>query len=121
METVRVAICDDEILLLPQLSSMIKGFFCTYNLEVSLDTFSTAAGLLEKVYGSQPYDVYFLDIDIPEQDGIMLAEKIHMRQPEAVFLFVSAREERVYDTFQVQPIAFFISLEKLDFRTKAMG
>ena len=106
MEKVRVAICDDEILLLPQLSSMIRGFFREYNLEARPDTFSAAADLLGRLYDSEPYDVYFLDIDIQGEDGIMLAEKIWMKQPNALLLFVSAREERDYDTFQVQPLAF---------------
>jgi len=32
MHKFRVAICDDEILLLPQLSSMVKSFFRSQNL-----------------------------------------------------------------------------------------
>ena len=33
MENIRIAICDDEILLLPHLSAMIRRYFTTQNLE----------------------------------------------------------------------------------------
>ncbi len=106
MEEIKVAICDDEILLLPQLAAMIRRFFLTNNLEVKPDTFSSSAELLARLYRSECYDVYFLDIDIPEQDGITLAEKIKAKNPESLIVFVSAKEELVYDTFRVQPLAF---------------
>lgn len=106
MDKINIAICDDEILLLPQLASVIKGLFLNHNLETNPDTFSSAAELLTHLYCSDSYDVYFLDIDIPEQDGLMLAEKIRIKNPKALILFVSAKEERVYETFRVQPLAF---------------
>ena len=106
MEEIKVAICDDEILLLPQLAAVIKRFFLTQNLETKPDTFSSSAELLAKLYKSQCYDVYFLDIDIPEQDGITLAEKIRAKKPQSLIVFISAKEEMGYDTFRVQPLAF---------------
>ncbi len=106
MDQFRVAICDDEILLLPQLSSMVKSYFRSQNFETEPDTFASAQDLLHSLYHSPPHDIYFLDIDIPEQDGISLAEKIKDRNPDAYILFVSAREERVFDTFRIQPLAF---------------
>lgn len=120
MEKVKIAICDDEILLLPQLASIIKAFFHSHNLEAIPQTFSSAAELLNHLYGTQTYDVYFLDIDIPEQDGIMLAEKIKNKNPDALILFVSAKEERVYETFHVQPLAFVRKSNFSDDMRKAM-
>ena len=49
MEEIKVAICDDEILLLPQLAAMIRRFFLTHNLEVKPDTFSSSAELLARL------------------------------------------------------------------------
>ena len=106
MHKFRVAICDDEILLLPQLSSMVKSFFRSQNFETEPDTFASAQELLHSLYHVAPHDIYFLDIDIPELDGISLAEKIKDCNPDAHILFVSAREERVFDTFRIHPLAF---------------
>lgn len=121
MEKIKAAICDDEILLLPQLASMIKELFYSHNFIVDPDTFSSASELLSHLYCADSYDVYFLDIDIPEQDGILLAEKIKMKNPEALIVFISAKEDRVYETFYVQPLAFVRKSHFTDDIKKAMA
>ena len=68
--------------------------------------FSSAEDLLKQILGGNYCDIYFLDIDLPGQNGILLAQKIRAVCPDALILFVSAKEELVYHTFQVQPLAF---------------
>lgn len=106
MKCWRIAICDDEIVLLPQLASVIKNAFRKRDLYVELEAFSSSADLLKQIFNGITYDVYFLDIDLPSQDGITLAKKIRNAQENPLILFISAKEDQVYDTFQTQPLAF---------------
>ena len=106
MEAIPIAICDDEILLLPQLTAVIRDSFNKAGNPVAAESFSTAASLLREIYAGKRYSVYFLDIDIPEQDGISLGEQIMEVQPDAILCFVSAREDMILDTFRVRPLAF---------------
>ena len=102
----RVAVCDDEILLLPQLTAMIQNLFLKNDMEVQADSFSTSAALLQALYSRTDYDAYFLDIDIPELDGIALADRIMGADPEALIIFVSGRDDLILDTFRVRPLGF---------------
>ena len=106
MKSWKTAVCDDEIMLLPQLAAVIKNAFRKRELTASLEVFSSAEDLLKQILGGNYCDIYFLDIDLPGQNGILLAQKIRAVCPDALILFVSAKEELVYHTFQVQPLAF---------------
>lgn len=106
MKTWRVAICDDEIILLPQLAAVIKNAFRRRDLNLQLETFSSASELLKLVFDGSYYDIYFLDIDLPGQNGITLAKKIRSISDQTQILYVSAKEDLVYETFQTQPLAF---------------
>lgn len=106
MKNWKAAVCDDEILLLPQLAAVIKNAFRRRELNVDLDTYSSAPELLGQIFDGNAYDIYFLDIDLPGQNGITLAKKIRAVSEKAAILFVSAKEEQVYETFQTQPLAF---------------
>ncbi len=52
------------------------------------------------------YDVLFLDIDMPEEDGITFARRLKLQNNFTPVIFVSAREDRMFDTFSVQPFGF---------------
>lgn len=106
MEKIKVAICDDEIILLPQLASVIRDLLRKQEFEADAFTFSSAADLLKSLYQRDAYDIFFLDIDMPEQNGIALAEKIRIQNSGALIVYISAREDLVYETFSTQPVAF---------------
>ena len=106
MEKIKVAICDDEIILLPQLASVIRDLLRKQKFEADAFTFSSAADLLKSLYQRDAYDIFFLDIDMPEQNGIALAEKIRIQNSGALIVYISAREDLVYETFSTQPVAF---------------
>ena len=86
MEKIKVAICDDEIILLPQLASVIRDLLRKQKFEADAFTFSSAADLLKSLYQRDAYDIFFLDIDMPEQNGIALAEKIRIQNSGALIV-----------------------------------
>ncbi len=121
METFRIAICDDEILLLPHLSAMIRRYFTTQNLTCETVTFSSSTELSEQIRKNNFFDLYFLDIDIPELNGITLAEKIKQKDGNARIIYVSAKEDMVFQTFKTQPLAFVRKNCFSDDMTEAMN
>lgn len=106
MKTLKAAICDDEDRVLPYLAASIKEVFRLYEMELETETFTTVTALWDQVFSGKEYDIYFLDIDIPDYSGIQAAERIRKLYPDGVIVFVSAKEERVFETFSVAPAAF---------------
>ncbi|SJZ34330.1 LytR/AlgR family response regulator transcription factor [Anaerorhabdus furcosa] len=52
------------------------------------------------------YDLYILDIDMPEINGISLAQRIEIINTDAQFVFYSNREDLVFDSLIVNSIYF---------------
>ena len=57
--------------------------------------------------------LYLLDIDMPKMDGIALAQYILKTNPKARIVFVSKREDLVFETFKVNAL-YFVRKRTLD-------
>jgi DNA-binding LytR/AlgR family response regulator len=99
----KVAICDDNINILPVLSARIEASFSSRNMRVSVQSFSSVRLLKQE---AASYDVFFLDVDMPEMDGVDFGAFLRTHGCEVCIVFVSSREERVYDALRVTPLRF---------------
>lgn len=112
-ENVTVAICDDEEVILPYLARRIYEVFQKYRICVMTEEYSSAVDLWRTVQNKKEYEIYFLDIDMPKINGLEFAKLILQQQPDAVLIFVSAKEEYVFESFRVHPF-FFIRKSKFE-------
>ena len=70
--TFRFAICDDEQIALTAVSGILVNKFSEHGVTVKADTYAPEQGLAD-VWCSKAYDAIFLDINMPEQDGVKIA------------------------------------------------
>ena len=104
-ERLKVAVCDDESRAISVISASVESVFKDYNTEIELETFNSPGKLLESL-ASRGYDLIFLDICMPEMDGIELGKQLQKNECNAELVFVSSRMDRMFDTFSVQPFGF---------------
>lgn len=99
-----IAIVDDEKEFADAYISMLKDFLKDFNMEVCVSKFESAEELFKR---EEAFDLYFLDIEMPEMDGMRLAKVIREKyglQPEIVF--VTSKEMAVFDAFSVDAMGF---------------
>ena len=111
----RLAVCDDLKGTLAFLSSAIEEAFEKHRQMAIVDTFSSSKDLLRAVLQQKRYDVYFLDIDMPELNGIDLGsrlQKYHAEDNAPILVYVSNREDRVFETFKTRPLRFIRKRKK---------
>lgn len=101
----RIAVIDDEQLQVDIIKSSISGILASKKITCTIDSFLRAKQLLESS-NDISYDAYFIDINLAYFDGIELAKVLKQNNPSALIVFISNQEERVYDSLEVQPIAF---------------
>lgn len=101
----RFALCDDDKMLLPALKIQLLYAVERAGLQADVSLFSSAAALLEAMRGGA-FDALFLDIDMPDMDGIALGETLRERGDAVCMFFLSAREDRVFETFRLSPLRF---------------
>lgn len=103
---IRLAICDDimrdEIHLDKYITSWMENQKIIYEKRI----FTNSRSLLYEIEDGIEFDLLFLDIEMPELDGIALAEQIKKYLPEVLIIFVSSYEKYVYKSFEVQPYRF---------------
>lgn len=106
MKTIHAAICDDEEPMLNLLASSLEACFLQYDCKVLLDRFSSPVQLLEAVRQGVEYRVFFLDIDMPELNGIDLGVQLKADSDHTAIIYISNCEERVFDSFRARPLGF---------------
>ncbi|WP_367932234.1 LytR/AlgR family response regulator transcription factor [Enterocloster citroniae] len=107
MEELRVAVCVDDKVYLEQieeeLRECLKGLWGSINLKVSL---FTDGDRLYEAGLAQPFDLVFLDIEMPGKDGFWLAEQLCLGCPQTRLIFVSSHESWVFDAHEYMPLWF---------------
>ena len=105
MKELKLILCDDDESMLDLIAKAISETFKRYGILSSIDTFTSVDAFYSaiKVYS---YDIAFLDIDMPTLDGISLGIKMRSDGKNIPIVFVSSREDKMHDTFKIQPFAF---------------
>ncbi|MDO4547141.1 MAG: LytTR family DNA-binding domain-containing protein [Clostridia bacterium] len=101
----RFAVVDDDRRSLPLLKNAVCAQCERRGIPCDVESFDAAKALIEAVRIA-PFDALFLDIDMPDMDGIALSDTLRGRGSNSLIVFVSAREDRVFESFRVNPLWF---------------
>lgn len=107
METLKIAICDDEKNIRAYLSALVRK----QGMECEITEYATAEDYFS---GGEEYDILFLDIELdcpePGMDGMGMARRIRgmedIKQP--IIVFVTGYEKYVYDAFDVGAFQYLL-------------
>lgn len=101
----RIAICEDEPIELRVLTKKLEELFEQRETKVEIIAYQEGSQLLIDPQLSR-FDVVFLDIDMPEVSGIELAERLRENSPKVVIIFVTNRDDLVYESIKYTPFRF---------------
>lgn len=102
---INIAICDDNAASVKIISGSISQMFSMHGIETKVYTYSSARALAEGAR-IHLFDLIFLDIEMPGTDGIELSRQLRKKGSSGDIIFVSNREDRVFETFEVHPFGF---------------
>lgn len=94
-----VAICDDDSIIREELLKKISILRTDYNVE----TFRSGIDLLQSPLG---YDLVFLDIEMPEVDGMQVATRLREMKFDGYIVFLTSHTEYMPDAFKVKAFRF---------------
>lgn len=95
---INIAIVDDEIFELKRIKEYVLSIINEMKVECHIDCYSDT-------YIETHYDILFLDIDMPHEDGITFAKK-YIKNYKTMIVFITNRDDLVYHVFSVRPYAF---------------
>lgn len=102
---IRIAICDDNNNFVNYMTQAVEHEFRDHTSEEFQIVSYVSSTLLLDHHLTEPFQLIFLDIDMPELDGFQLASKISASN-ECYIIFVTSHPELVYDSFYFRPLNF---------------
>lgn len=106
MKRIPITVCEDNETSLSYICSSIEELLKNLNLSPFVSAYSSGVKLRKALSSGLRSELYFLDIDMPKVTGLQLAEEIRRKDIDAVILFVSAKEECVFDSIKFRPFRF---------------
>lgn len=108
----RIAICDDEVQFRTQAFTAIRE--CMPG-EALVDPFRDGSSFLQ-AFSQKPYDLVFLDIEMPELDGISVARRLRQLNKDVPIVFLTGHIEYALEGYEVNALRYLtkpISMPKL--------
>ena len=100
-----IALLDDDKTALIISKGAIESFLENRQIAHSIDAFSSSLNLLASIK-EKKYQLFFLDIDVPEINGLETAKRILEVYKAATIIFLSQREDLVFECLALHPFGF---------------
>lgn len=103
--TLNIAIVDDDIMTTQLISQQLKTIFNKKGIEIVNSIFNKPEEFLSRVKSSL-FHITFLDIEMPNINGIYVADLLNKNDSSTKVIFVTNREDKVFDCFSTHPFGF---------------
>lgn len=100
----RVLICDDEERYLNELKIHVEEYLRSHNIKAELFTSLDPKKIMDS---ELVFDLVFLDIEMPEIDGITLAKELKKRNDKIILFFVTNFDEYQDEAMDLRIFRFF--------------
>lgn len=107
MEQYNAILCEDRKEEMNYIRNELTAALNSRRCPVLFHCYTDGRLLLEQLKQSPlQYDIFFLDIEMPGLNGLELCRRIRVDYPDSLVIFISNREELVFQTFEVRPFRF---------------
>lgn len=107
----RIAVCDDEERFLTDIKDHIYEIY--NSMDVVVDCFTSGKNLINS-FDKQSYDLVFLDIEMPEIDGLTLAKMLREKSNELNIVFLTGHIEYALEGYEVNALRYLTKPVKKD-------
>ena len=100
----RIAVCDDALSEQEQFDEAMRGWDPTRAAE----KFFNGSALLEAAKKAPAFDIVFLDIYMPGENGVDIAEALKKTSPETEIVFVTTSENHAVSAFSLGALHYLV-------------
>lgn len=101
---VSIAVCDDDREYINDVERHISQYFAENGLSYSLFTTQNGNELVES---DTEFDIAFLDIEMPQIDGINLGKQLLKKNPDIVLIYITAYNHYLDEAMDLGVARFF--------------
>lgn len=98
---IHIAVCDDEPCFAEQIGHIIANRSRDISTALETSLYTSSGQLLYDVEEGAHFDLLFLDIEMPEKDGMSLAASLRSRLPLALIVFITSHTQYAVKAFEL--------------------
>lgn len=113
---INICICDDDNTIIAKIKDIVTRYFEVRNISCSIDSYMNSEVLFAKIKHKANYDIYFLDILMPDITGMHIANEIREHNETSAIVFLTSSPEYAVESYNVRALNYLlkpISEEKL--------
>lgn len=109
MKTIEIAICDDEQVYIDRMVKYIEVYSEECEMDINITSYNSGKVLIEDVdKDTSKYDIIFLDVEMPDIDGVDTAREIRKVTEDVIICFVTSFEKYAIQAYGVEALAYVI-------------
>lgn len=98
---IRIAVCDDECSFVERIYAILLSCEQKSSAAMHISTYTSSGQLLYDVEEGAHFDLLFLDIEMPETDGMSLAAAIRRCLPLSLIVFITSHTKYAVKAFEL--------------------
>lgn len=105
-----IAMVDDEIFTCADIENTLLKFSEKCHISIEIEVFYSGKEFKKNIEEGKYYDILFLDIKLPDINGINIANIIrnNMQNEQTQIIYISSKTEYALDLFKTRPMDFLV-------------
>ena len=105
----QIALCDDRVEELERVTGLVQEYTQLHpELDGAVRPFQSGYDLLECVRNRGGFDLYLLDVMMPEPDGLAVGAAIRERDQEAMLVYLTSSPDYAVASYRVQAMDYLL-------------
>lgn len=109
MKKIEIAVCDDEQIYIDRIVKYIEVYSEEYEIDINIKTYNAGRELLDDVEKDiSKFDIIFLDVEMPDIDGVDTARCIRKISDGVIICFITSFERYAIAAYGVEALAYVV-------------
>ncbi|WP_326908937.1 LytR/AlgR family response regulator transcription factor [Sedimentibacter sp. MB31-C6] len=100
----KIVVCDDEELCRSELKLLLEEYEVDNNINFEVDFYENGTELLKKKVKN--YNIFLLDIEMEDINGIEIAKQIIKEYPDAIIMFITGYDSYIDNAFDLKVMRY---------------
>lgn len=104
-----IAVCEDDTREMEKTAGLLSEYGRLHpEFEIRIEKFMQPGQLCQRLENAEPFDLFFLDILMPEMNGIALGKYIRKYLPEVPLVYLTSSEDYALSSYEVYAYQYLL-------------
>lgn len=105
---IKAAFCDDDPLMIQEINTLFDQYCAEQDQEIVCTVFHSPLELLAEIEKGTHFDILFLDVIMPGQNGINVAREIRQNDQTVKIIFLTSSDEFAVESYTVDAFFYYV-------------